>query len=106
MNNFNNIVLKYLYRDAGNYKLYASKAFSNNSNLPLETIRQKIDSKLIDGIYFVPEIWGIDRLEFDQFDAEEDHGWHEIESIELSSKQSDSMSDITNLLEPGTSWVE
>ena len=94
----NNIVINYLYRDAGNYKLYGSKVFSNSANLSLDTIRQNIENKLIDGLYFVPEKWGIDRLMFDEFDEEEDHAWHEIESIELSTKDVESISDIGKLL--------
>ena len=71
-----NITINYLYRDAGNFKLYGSKVFSNNEGLPLRVIRQNIGSKLIDGLYFVPETWGIERLKFDKFDAMEDHSWH------------------------------
>lgn len=94
-----NIEISYLYRDAGNYKLHSSKVFSNETNLPLETIRHRVESNLIEGLYFVPEKWGIERLAFDKFDEEEDHEWHEIVSIELSNKEVDSMSDISNFLE-------
>ncbi len=100
MNSFavGNIEINYLYRDAGNYKLYGSKVFSNNENLPLQVIRQNIESKLIDGLYFIPETWGIERLKFDKFDAMEDYSWHEIETIRFSSRDVEADSDIVSLL--------
>ncbi len=93
-----NIEINYLYRDAGNFRLYGSKVFSNSANLALEVIRLNIESKLIDGLYFVPEIWGIERLAFDKFDEVEDHSWHEIETIEFSNKDAEFESDIVSLL--------
>ena len=36
---------------------------------------------------------------FDKFDGEEDHSWHEIESIKFSSLDVEVISDICNLFE-------
>lgn len=94
-----NIEISYLYRDAGNYKLFGSQVFSNAANLELEVVRRRIETKLIDGLYFVPECWGIDRLRFNKFDQEEDHDWHELVSIEFSSKVEETGSDIKDFLE-------
>ncbi len=93
------IEINYLYRDAGNYKLFGSKVFSNTSNLDLEVIRREIETKLIDGLYFVPETWGFERLRFTKFDRGEDHDWHELISIEFFSRVGEAVSDINDFLQ-------
>ncbi len=92
------IEINYLYRDASNYKLFGTRVFSNTSKLNLEVVRRGIEAKLIDGLYFVPETWGIERLRFDKFDRGEDHDWHELVSIEFSSKVGEPISDIKDFL--------
>lgn len=93
------IEISYMYRDAGNYKLFGSKAFSNTSNLDVDEVRRRLEAKLTDGLYFVPETWGIERLQFDKFDRGEDHDWHELVSIEVSSKVGEAVSDIKDFLQ-------
>lgn len=87
-----NIKFNYLYRDAGNYKLYGSVIFSNPNNLSLAEVESKIRARLIDGEFFNPDKWSIPRLAFEEHDRELDHDWHEFESVELTNE-----SAITNV---------
>ena len=82
----NNIRFSYLYRDAGNYKLFGETIFSNADGLSLIEIETRIKSSLIDAEFFSAEEWGIIPLEFEETDEELDHGWHEYEGIEMTKK--------------------
>ena len=44
-----NIIVEYLYRDAGNNKIWGEALFSNKSNLGLHDLLKMIKEKLIDG---------------------------------------------------------
>jgi len=81
-----NIKFNYLYRDAGNYKLFGSLVFSNHDSLSLEYIELTIRENLIEGDYFVPEKWYVPRLSFENYSPEFDHDYHEFESIELTDE--------------------
>lgn len=83
-----NIQFNYLYRDAGNYKAFASQVFSNPDNLGLEDVEMKIRSALIDEQFFEPSKWGIKRLKIAEWDDALDHLWHEFRSVERTSKVS------------------
>lgn len=74
-----NILFNYLYRDASNFKLFGGVVFSNPNNLSLEEIKRRIESRLIDGMYFDPDEWGVPRLRFEDFDEDLDHGWCEFD---------------------------
>jgi hypothetical protein len=78
----NIVKFNYLYWDSSNYKQFGSCLFSNQNSLPLEIIKSEIKSCLIDGEYFVGENWKVPNLFFDT-QIEDDHDWHEFESIEL-----------------------
>lgn len=93
-----NIKFNYLYRDAGNYKLFNSIIFTNPDKSDLETIRKKISEALIDGEFFSPEEWNIPRLEFEKPDDDLDHSWHEFESLELTPESSEKMKNIEEFL--------
>ena len=80
----NNIRFSYLYRDYGNYKLFGETIFSNPENLSLSEIDARIKARLIDGEFFNPEKWGIDRLKFENHDYEQDHDWHEYGGIGIT----------------------
>jgi hypothetical protein len=80
----NNIKFSYLYRDYGNYKLFGETIFSNPEKLSLSEIESSIKSRLIDGEFFNPEIWGIIRLKFENYNSEQDHDWHEYEGVALT----------------------
>ena len=76
-----NIAFDYLYRDAGNYKLYESVVFQNENNVPLIFLQRAIEACFEQRIYFVPETLEIPRLRFRNYDQELDHIWHEFDSI-------------------------
>jgi hypothetical protein len=83
----NNIKFIYLYRDAGNYKLYGEVIFSNHKDSTVSEIESQIRKHLIDGEYFNPTEWGIVQLRFEEHDEELDHDWHEFEGIEVTSDE-------------------
>lgn len=79
-----NIKLNYLYRDNSNYKRFGNVVFSNPNNIPLESFKEKLLRNLIDGEFFIAEKLGLPTLFFDE-PNEDDHQWHEFESIEATS---------------------
>jgi hypothetical protein len=72
-----NISLTYLYRDAGNNKIWGEVIFSNKMNFDVSTLEEKIKNELIDGEFFVAEDLCLPSLRFERYDEELDHGWHE-----------------------------
>lgn len=87
MNTTTNIQLSYLYRDSGNYKLFGEVIFSNPENISMEFIDSSIQSILIEGLYFIAEKWKLPKLEFDSYNKEMDHPWHEFEMVESTSAE-------------------
>ena len=77
----NNIRLSYLYRDAGNYKLFSQVVFRNPDNISLVEIRNKINACLIDGEFFEAKKWGLPELKFENYLPELDHNWCEFEEV-------------------------
>lgn len=92
------IKFNYLYRDAGNYKLFDSIIFANNDSMNLEYIELIISKNLIEGDYFVPEKWNVPRLSFGNYSPELDHDYHEFESIELTDEIPSGTYDISEFL--------
>lgn len=83
-----NIQFNYLYRDAGNYKNHGSVVFSNPAILSLEEIDKTIRERLIEGVWFLHEEFGVPPLFFNDHDVNgEDHGWHEYVGVEYTSEQ-------------------
>jgi len=80
----NNIQFNYLYRDAGNYKLFGYEVFSNPEGIPIREIETTITANLIDGEYFDPLKWEVKPLTFSEWDDDLDHFWNEFESIEAT----------------------
>lgn len=72
-----NIELEYLYRDAGNYKLFKSVVFSNPEGITLATFEENIRARLIDGEFFDPTRWGLPKPKFDSFINDLDHDFCE-----------------------------
>lgn len=93
-----NIKLSYLYRDGSNYKQYGSVVFANPNNIPFETVKQIVTSNLIDGEYFVTQDWSVPELFFDDKN-EDDHQWHEFESLEITNEPAFSNLFIEQLLD-------
>lgn len=92
-----NIQLNYLYRDGSNYKNYGNAIFSNPDNISSEIIEKSICSRLIDGEYFIAADWELPELFFEQ-PNQDDHGWHEFQSIELTQSNPTSAKTIGDLL--------
>ena len=74
------ITLHYLHRDDGNYKLFGSVDFTNIKNLPIDEIVIRLRNKLIDGEYFYPKDFGIQK--FIELEPEIMENWYEVEKIE------------------------
>ena len=93
-----NIRFKYLYRDAGNFKLYSSVVFTCRTEVSLEDSSKQIQASLIDEKFFVPESWDIPRLSFEIFDFALDHEWHIFEGIELTLEDPTDNRDFADFL--------
>lgn len=91
-----NIKFSYLYRDAGNYKIFCEVIFNNPENLSIERIENEIKSNLIDRVYFVPASLEIPILAFDDYDEELDHSWNELEIVEITNEKA---TDKRNILD-------
>ncbi|MFA5628524.1 MAG: hypothetical protein WC965_13780 [Thiohalomonadaceae bacterium] len=83
-----NISLEYLYRDAGNNKIWGNVVFSNRSNIGATSLHADMRNALIDGEFFIAEEVFIPSLCFDVHDNELDHGWHEYSSVKETSEPS------------------
>ncbi len=93
-----NIQFNYLYRDAGNYKVFGHAIFSNPDGLDIDQIEKSIKLALIDGQFFEPAKWGLTQLTFADWDDEEDHFWNEYESVEVTNAIPTATLSITELL--------
>ena len=94
-----NIKFKYLYREAGNFKIFGFVLFSNPKKLSIDTIQSGIISKLISGEFFENEKMGLPALHFEIFDSDLDHGWHELDGIETTSERQNDFRSIDEFLE-------
>jgi len=81
--------ISYLYRDAANYKQYASVIASNPKNLSPEQVRSALlqyftaDQVWPDILHFRPEALGWPTVYFDDHDEDgDDLGLHELEKVE------------------------
>lgn len=79
------IIIEYLYRDAGNYKLYQECEIENPNNLTLNEFDKWFQNQLIDGMYFVPNDFGLIKPQFPNYNPELDHGWCELISLSEES---------------------
>lgn len=83
-----NILIEYLYRDAGNNKIWGEVIFSNKINFDVSILEANIKNGLIDGEFFVAEDVCLPSLYFARHDEELDHGWHEYFSIKKTANRS------------------
>ena len=79
-----NILFKYMYRDASNYKQHGEAIFTNHSFLALAEIEQKIRACLNEGKYFIARQVHIEERFFDAL-YDDDHPWHEFERVEVTT---------------------
>ncbi len=96
-----NIKFHYLYRDAGNYKQYHFKIFSNQKDLSLKEIDNKIRSALIDQCWFYADRWQLKDLHVYKWDESIDHRWHEFDLVEITDEMETKgdIGDFINLIQ-------
>lgn len=83
------VLFKYLYRDAGNFKLWGELLLTNRSGIDVQGAELTIRSTLISGEFFIADQIDVPALEFEKSDPDLDHGWHEFHSI----METDSLGD-------------
>jgi hypothetical protein len=81
-----NVFLEYLYRDAGNNKIWGNVIFRNTKNLGAAQIEIMLRKGLIEDQFFSAEDAGVIGLSFDRYDAALDHGWHELVGVCLTEE--------------------
>lgn len=81
-----NLKLNYLYRDGANYKQFGSVVFANPDFLTPRKASEQLRDKLISNEFFVPQDWGLPRLQYYPYDPEIDHDYHEFESFEWTDE--------------------
>ena len=82
-------ILHYLYRDASNWKTFGEVAFANPAGMTEAEITDAIRSTLEGGEFFVAESLELCTLYHDRDDpkwADQAHGYHEFERIEIVEK--------------------
>ena len=79
-----NISLEYLYRDAGNNKIWGEVIFGNRNSIETSLLNNEIQNYLIDGEFFNADKISLPSLGFENFDRELDHGWHEYFTVNNS----------------------
>ncbi len=99
-----NIRFHYLHRDSGNYKKFGHKDFSNPHNLSIDQIKQKLESRLIDGMFFYPKKVGIEKFRFHRYC--DDYSWYEMEMVEIvqSRRCGESIDDFLHILRKTALW--
>jgi hypothetical protein len=79
-----NVLFKYMYRDASNYKQHGEAIFTNHSFLALDEIETQIRTCLSEGKYFIARQVHIEECFFDAL-YDDDHPWHEFERVEVTT---------------------
>lgn len=75
------LIIEYIYRDAGNYKLFGEFEINNPQNLSSSEFEDWMRSIIIDKLYFIPEEFGVPRLSFPYYDPDLDHEYCELVRI-------------------------
>lgn len=78
----NRIIIDYLYRDVGNYKLFERAEIANPNDLSLQEFEKWFRCQLIDGLYFVPQDFGLIKPQYPIYNPELDHDWCEFICME------------------------
>ena len=84
---------EYLYRDAGNNKIWGEIVFSNYDHIDPKVLDTHIRKLLIDHEFFIARKSNLPRLSFPIWDQKLDHDWYEYSSIDVTS---DRENDIYN----------
>lgn len=82
-----NSVFGYLYRDGSNYKAWGEVVFAG---APSDELRTRIVEALSDHEFFIAEQIRVPECFFDSWPRyEDDHCWHEFNSLEADDRQPD-----------------
>lgn len=86
----NCIRFNYLYRDASNYKRWGAVIFSNPQGLTVERIEESLRNVFDQGELFIAHQLGLPELfpYITEPICEDDHCYHEYESVELMNRSS------------------
>ena len=79
-----NILFRYLYRDASNYKQSGEAIFPNRTFLAQGEIEKQIRACLKDGEFFIARQVNLEERFFDAL-REDDHPWHSFERMEITT---------------------
>ena len=96
-----NLIFNYLYRDAGNFKVFGREIISNPDSITVADAEKQIRKVLIDGEFFDPIDWGVQPLKPAEWDDELDHSWNEFDSFELTDSLPTIAETMTTFLERG-----
>jgi len=69
------IIIEYLYCDAANYKIFKEAIIENPYNLSLHDFDKWFRNLLIDGLWFIPNDFGLVKPQFPNYNPELDHYW-------------------------------
>lgn len=94
-----NLKMNYMYRDGANYKQFGYVIFKKASFLTPNQASQKLKEKLISNEFFIPQDWGLPRLQKYAYDPEIDHEWHEFESFEWTDEDVTDNRDLSSFLD-------
>jgi hypothetical protein len=90
-----NIDFEYIYRDAGNNKIWNRVVFANPLGLSTVQILGLIRPALIDQQYFVADEVRLPILRFPVFDQDLDHDWYEYSTVEETQNDPDDILERT-----------
>lgn len=93
-----NLRLEYKYRDGANYKQYGSVIFKNSKLITPRKALKTLRKKLISTEFFVPQYWGLPKLQKYPYDPEIDHEWREVEGFEFTDEKATDDRDVSNFL--------
>lgn len=85
-----NIVVNYLYRDAGNWKKSNCIIFTNFEKLTIPEIESRLTKTLFQGDGFIAEQVDLPKLNpYGDNWGEDDHCWHELSGVEETPEAAD-----------------
>lgn len=79
-----NVLFRYLYRDASNYKQYGEAVFTNRTFLAPDEIERRIRACLDSGNFFIARQVNLEERFFESL-YEDDHPWHEFDGLESTT---------------------
>ena len=79
-----NLLFRYMYRDASNYKQHGETIFTNQTFLLPGEIEKQIRACLKDGEFFIARQVNVEERFFDTLHGD-DHPWHTFERVEITT---------------------